>query len=97
MYCLSAIERFAAMSEEELHQVVSEIAMLGHGGLNVGNPERTYRLQSMPGSFSGLQLVCYLYVGMQQIAPEEDIGFDLAREYAAAQPLFGEDDSSGRA
>lgn len=48
---------------------------------------KKYRLKKMPGEFSGLQLVCYMYVGFKQIAPEQDIGFDLAEEYEDAAAL----------
>ena len=69
MYCLAALERFAEMPEADVQQVVSEIALLGQRGLNVNDPEKAYRLRSLPGSFSGLQLVSYLYVGLRQVAP----------------------------
>jgi hypothetical protein len=29
-----------------------------------------------------------MYVGFKQIAPEQDIGFDLSKEYEAALQLF---------
>jgi len=45
-------------------------------------------LQSMPGKFSGLHLLCYEYVAFQQIAPGKDIGFDLSAEYGTARALF---------
>ena len=61
--------------------------VVGQRGLDVNNPEHTYRLRSLPGEFTGLQLVSYLYVGRKQIAPDSDVGFDLAREYEAAQAL----------
>ena len=44
-------------------------------------------LQSLPGTFSGLQLTCYMYVGMQMVSPSMDIGFDLSLEYQAAKRL----------
>lgn len=87
MYCLAALERFESMPETEVRQVVLEIAAIGTQGLDVNNPDHTYRLRSLPGQFTGLQLVSYLYVGMQQVAPDSDVGFDLLREYAAARAL----------
>ncbi len=62
--------------------------MLGRNGLDVNNPERKYRLHNLPGEFSGLQLVSYMYVAFQQVAPQEDIGFDLSQEYQQALKLF---------
>ena len=41
----------------------------------------------MEGDFSGLNLVCILYAGMQRIAPGQDVGMDLSREYEAAVGL----------
>ena len=39
---------------------------------------------SLPGQFSGLNLVARMYVAAQQRAPGLDVGFDLAQEYAMA-------------
>ena len=47
-------------------------------------------LQTMPGEFSGLQLVCYMYVGFQIVAPGTDIGFDLSREYRIAKSMHSD-------
>lgn len=88
MYCLAALESFGAMGEAELKAVVLEIATLGQQGLDVNNPDRTHRLRALPGEFTGLQLVSYLYVGMQRIAPGQDVGFDLVREYNIARALY---------
>lgn len=90
MYCLGAIERFEKISRADIERIAFEIAMLGRTGLNVNDPGQKYRLKSLPGEYSGLQLVCLMYVGFKIVAPEQDIGFDLAREYAAAQALHGQ-------
>ena len=87
MFCLSAIEKFSAMSRDEIQRCAFEIAMLGTKGISVNNPDKRYTLKSMEGSFSGLQLVCYQYVGFKRIAPDMDIGFDLSKEYEAALRL----------
>ena len=47
-----------------------------------------YELRSLPGKFSGLQLVSLAYVGLKLTAPEQNYGFDLAEEYAQAKELF---------
>lgn len=88
MYCVAALECFAIMSEAEVRHVVMEIASLGRQGLDVNNPGHAYRLNSLPGQFTGLQLVSYLYVGSKQIALGADVGFDLSREYEAARSLY---------
>jgi tetratricopeptide (TPR) repeat protein len=87
MYCLGALERFAKLSRNDVQSIAFEIGMLGRSGLDVNNPDTRYHLRSLPGDFSGLQLVAMMYVGFKQIAPEMDIGFDLAKEYAMAQAL----------
>ena len=39
-------------------------------------------LKSLTNSFSGLQLVCLMYVAFKQIAPGQDVGFDLSRTHS---------------
>ncbi len=87
-YCLAALERFANMETAQVQAVAFEIAMLGRSGLNVNDAAQKYELASLPGNFSGLQLVSMMYVGFKQIAPEMDVGFDLSQEYDAAHQLF---------
>jgi len=84
MYCVGALERFEKMTPEEVQRVGFEIAKLGRSGLDINNSTPSYRLRALPGEFSGLHLVSLMYVAFQQIAPGEDIGFDLATEYEMA-------------
>ncbi len=88
VYCLSALERFAKMERQQVQAVAFEIGMLGQRGLNVNNPESKYQLRAISGTYSGLNLVCMMFVGFKQIAPDKDIGFDLAEEYAIANQMF---------
>jgi tetratricopeptide (TPR) repeat protein len=92
-YCLNALKRFEGMPKPEIQKISFEIAMLGTRGLDVNSPEQKYTLNSIPGNFSGLQLLCIEYVGFQIINPSLDLGFDLSREYQAALALY--DDSKG--
>jgi Flp pilus assembly protein TadD len=87
MYCLGAIEKFEKMSQSEVQRIAFEIATRGMKGLNVNDPAQKYRLRSLPGTFSGLHLVCLMYVGFKRFAPEQDIGFDLSKEYATAKSM----------
>jgi hypothetical protein len=59
-YCLSALQKFAAMTQTEVQKIGFEIALLGRSGPDVNNPDRTYSLRSMPGEFTGLQLMRYM-------------------------------------
>jgi hypothetical protein len=89
MYSLGALERFEAMRSDEVRAVAFEIAMLGRQGIDVNNSDVIYTLRSIPGEFTGLQLMSLMYVAFKQIAPEQDIGFDLSQEYDAALQLRG--------
>ena len=88
-YCLSAMEKFDKMKKEEIQKIVFEIAIKGMDGMDINNPSKRYIIKSMPGDFSGLNLVCYMYVGFKLIAPEQNVGIDLSREYNAAKQLLG--------
>jgi hypothetical protein len=88
-YCLSALQRFEGMPLAEIQKISFEIAMLGTRGLDVNDPAEQYTLRSLPGNFSGLQLLCIEYVGFKKIDPKVDLGFDLSTEYAAAMAMMG--------
>ena len=86
-YCLAAIKHFAPLPKAEVQKITFEISMEGRNGFDVNDPERKHRLKSMPGEFSSLQLVCYMFVGFQSIAPGTDMGFDLTKEYSMAKGM----------
>lgn len=88
MYCLAALERFADMTGPQVQAIVFEAALLGQKGFSVNDPSSRYTLRSLPGTFSGLGIVCLMYTGFQRIKLGTDVGFDLSREYAAAQQLL---------
>lgn len=83
-YCGEAIRMFGGMPKEEVHRITVEIAMLGAKGLSVNDASKKYKLRSLPGSFSGLHLLCIQYAGFKIIDPSVDIGFDIAAEYEEA-------------
>jgi hypothetical protein len=76
------------MQESEIKGVVAEIAVLGSLGFQVNSQTEQYTLRTIPGEFSGLQLLCIEYVGFRLIGHSVDIGFDIAAEYEAARRLF---------
>ena len=88
MYCLNAMEKFDKMSQEEVKRIAFEIAMKGRTGLDTDDPTPRYQLNSLPENFSGLNLVCFMYVAFETVAPETDVGFDLSKEFAAAEALY---------
>lgn len=72
------------MSRDEIFRIVSEIGLLGTGGIDYANP-KTYTLKTIPGEqFTGLQLLCLLYVGFQKIEPNMDTGLDFREAYTLA-------------
>jgi tetratricopeptide (TPR) repeat protein len=88
-YCLGALERFEGMPLAGIQKITFEIATLGMSGINPNNPAEQYTLRSLPGTFSGLHLLCIQYVGFKQLDPSVDIGFDLSKEYEEAKALHG--------
>jgi len=84
MYCLGAIKKFEEVGPEARQTIVYEIAMLGRNGLDINDPEQKYTLRSLPGQFSGLHLVSYMYAGFREIDPSLDTGADFSREYEQA-------------
>lgn len=88
MYCLGALEKFESMNLSEVQKIGFEIAILCTRGISINDPARQYTLRSLPGSFSGLHLLCLEYVAFKKFAPEQDIGFDLSTEFRTAQSLY---------
>lgn len=84
MYCLNALERFDGMSPQEVQKVGYEIAILGMGGIDPNDPAKRYKLRSLAGEFSGLQLLCLMFAAFKTIDPNADTGFDVSREYCTA-------------
>ena len=88
-FLLDALKRFAAMPPEQVRQIVVEIALLGREGLDYANPDQNYRLRALPGeSFSGLHLMCLMFAGSKQVAPDLDTGMDLEAPFLSALELF---------
>jgi tetratricopeptide (TPR) repeat protein len=89
MYCLSALRQFENMNREEIQQIVGEIALLGARGLDYSSSDKKYTLSALPDDqFSGLELMCMMYVGFKDIDPTLDIGVDLSRPYEMALKMY---------
>jgi hypothetical protein len=82
------MRRFAQMSPDAVQKLTLELAMAGRNGFAVHNPESRYDVKGLDGDFSGLAMVCFLYVAMERMAPGTGIGFDLAAEYEQAKEMF---------
>jgi tetratricopeptide (TPR) repeat protein len=86
-YCLAALQFFKDKTPEQVRKIAFEIGMKGRQGLDINNPDKKYTLDSIGGSFTGLQLVSYMYVGFKMIDPKLDVGLDLSEEYKQALGL----------
>lgn len=88
-YMQGAIKQFATMEKMDAAKVVMEIARLGESGLQINDPDVRYTLNSIPGDFSGLQLLCYMHAGLKGLDPKADSGSGLDREYELARKMVG--------
>lgn len=87
-YCLDALRRFEDMERDEIFRIVSEIGILGSGGIDYSSP-KTYALKSIPGEqFTGLHLLCLMYVGFQKVEPAMDTGLDFKEAYTLALDAY---------
>ena len=89
MYCLDALTKFEGMSRLELAPILMELAALGQKGLPVNDPTQTFRLHSLAGEFTALQVLCLMHVGIKQIDPSQGSGFDIDKEYETAVAMHG--------
>ena len=88
IYMQGAMDNFAGKSQQEIGQIVMEIAVLGQKGLQVNDPDIRYSLKNMAGEFSGLQLVSIMHTGIRLLDPKADAGTGLDREYEMAMALY---------
>ena len=88
MYCLNALELYSTMSSGKVKEIAFEIAVVGMAGLSINDPTKQYELKSLEGDFSGLQLLCYMFVGFKQVDSSLPPVADLDFEYESALKLF---------
>ncbi len=85
-YCLDALRRFDGLSREHMFAIVSEISLLGMTGIDHTTPGVTYKLNAYPREkFTGLHLLCLMYVGFQLYDPAVNSGLDFSDAYQRAQ------------
>src|SRR5207249_1020580 len=60
MYCLDALKKFEKLDRAEIQRIGFEIAILGQRGLNPNDPNKRYELKNLPGTFTGLHLLCIM-------------------------------------
>lgn len=91
-YMLNALKIFKNKPFHEIQVISSEIGLKGQKGLDINDPTKKYHLNSLAGDFSGFELVCIMYVGFKQIAPNLDVGIDLSDEYDTAMGMFNSEE-----
>jgi tetratricopeptide (TPR) repeat protein len=88
-YIVHALKMFDEMGPHRRNHVVLEIAKVGADGLDINNPERRHAIKGLPGDYTCLQLVAFLFTGMQQIQPSVAVGVDFSGEHEAAIKFLG--------
>jgi hypothetical protein len=84
IYCLDALRRFDGKSRDEIFAVASEIGILGMNGID-HTSAKTYSLKAYPGeTFTGLSLLCLMYVGFKLYDPSINSGLDFVEAYEMA-------------
>jgi hypothetical protein len=76
------------MASPRFMAVVSKVAAVSQGGLQINEPETSCSLKTLPGSWSDLALACLIHVGMKRLMPGEDSGLGIEAEYEEAVRLF---------
>jgi tetratricopeptide (TPR) repeat protein len=86
-YCLQALQLFEGMDQQRFMAVLSEVAAVGQGGLQINEPGTSRTLKNLPGSWSDLALACLIHVGMKRLTPDQDSGLGIEAEYQEAVRL----------
>jgi predicted Zn-dependent protease len=86
-YCLQALQLFEGMDQQRFIAVLSEVAAVGQGGLQINEPDTARSLKTLPGTWSDLALACLIHVGMKRLTPDQDSGLGIEAEYQEAVRL----------
>ena len=86
-YCLQALQLIEGMEQQRFMAVLSEVAAVGQGGLQINEPGTSRSLKTLPGTWSDLALACLIHVGMKRLTPYEDSGLGIEAEYQEAARL----------
>jgi len=84
-FCRDALRRFEGQSRDEIFTVITEISILGMNGIDHTTTGKTYTLKAYPDeTFSGIHLLCLMYVGFKMYDPSVNCGLDFAEAYEMA-------------
>jgi tetratricopeptide (TPR) repeat protein len=86
-----ALQIYAGLNPEQRQAVLVEVSAIGEKGLPVNQLLLTYTLETLPGSFTALQLACLIEIGARQVLGMPDAGFGFEGEFREAlKELKGE-------
>lgn len=88
-YCLQALQLFGGMEQQRFIAVLSEVAAVGQGGLQINEPGIARTLKNLPVSWTDLALACLIHVGMKRLTPDQVSGLGIEAEYQEAVRLHG--------
>lgn len=63
-YCLNTLQQFERVNQQCLIAVLSEVAAVRQGGLQINETVTSSSLKTLPGCWSDLALACLIHVGM---------------------------------
>ena len=86
-YCLQALQLFEGMDQQRFIAVLSEVAAVGQGGLQINEPGTSRSLKNLPGIWSDLALACLIHVGMKRLTPYQGSVLEIEAEYQEAVRL----------
>ncbi len=81
---VQALQIYGGLSPEQRQAVLVEVSAIGEKGLPVNQPLRSYTLETLPGTFTALQLACLIEIGARQVLEMADAGFGFEREMQEA-------------
>ncbi|MGB5133819.1 MAG: tetratricopeptide repeat protein [Prochlorococcaceae cyanobacterium] len=85
---VQALHIYEAVSPEQRQAVLVEVGAIGEKGLPVNQTLRTYTLETLPGTFTALQLACLIEIGARQVLGMADAGFGFEEELREALRLL---------
>ena len=77
------------MDQQPFIRVLSEVAAVGQGGLQINELGTSRTLKNLPGNWSDMALTCLIHVGMKRLTPDEVTGLGIEAEYQKAVRLHG--------
>ena len=83
-YITDALRTFDKVGPKDMQRIALEIALKGQSGLQINDHAKQYTLKTLPGEFSGLQLLAIMYAAFQQVDPSADVGADFSKGYELA-------------